>query len=63
MSLLTVVLVLIVIGVLLYLLNNYGKNYIDIKMLRLINIVVTVFVIVWLLKVFGVWAYLSKLTI
>lgn len=63
MSLLAVVLVLIVVGVLLMLVNKYGPPYIDAKILSLINIVVVVAVIIWLLQVFGVWAYLNKITV
>ena len=63
MPLLTVVLVLIVVGVLLTLVNKYGPPYIDPKILTLINIVVMVAVILWVLQVFGVWAYLSKVTV
>jgi len=63
MPLLTVVLVLIVVGVLLALVNRYGPPYIDIKFLRLINIVTIVAAIIWLAKVFGVWDYLTKITV
>jgi hypothetical protein len=63
MPLLTVVLVLIVVGVLLMLINKYGASFIDGTMLRLINIVVVVAVILWLLKIFGVWDYLSKVVV
>jgi len=63
MPLLTVVLVLIVVGVLLMLVNRYGAAFIDGTMLKLINIVVIVAVILWLLKVFGVWDYLSKVMV
>jgi hypothetical protein len=63
MPLLTVVLVLLVVGVLLALINYYGPPYVDAKFLRLINIVVVVAAVIWLLKVFGVWAYLSTITV
>ena len=65
MPLLTVVLVLIVVdvGVLLTFVNKYGPPYIDAKILTLINVVVMVAVILWVLQVFGVWAYLSKVTV
>lgn len=63
MPLLAVVIVLIVVGVLLMLVNKYGAPYIDAKILSLINIVVIVAVIIWLLQVFGVWAYLNRITV
>jgi len=63
MPLLTVVIVLLVVGVLLALVNNYGPPYVDGKMLRLINIVVIIAVILWLLRVFGVWNYMSQVTV
>lgn len=63
MPLLTIVLTLIVVGVLLWLINTYGKNFIDGKILQIINIVVVIAVFVWLLKAFGIWAYLSKVSV
>lgn len=63
MPLLTVIIVLLVVGVLLALINMYGPPYIDAKILKLINIVVIVAVIIWLLRVFGVWAYLTRVTV
>lgn len=59
MPLLTILLVLIAVGVLLWLINTYGGQVIDPKVLKLINIVAMVIVVIWLLRVFGVWAYLS----
>lgn len=63
MSLLAIVLTLIVVGVLLWLVNTYGKNFIDGKILTIINLVVVIVVIVWLLRVFGIWAYLAKVSL
>jgi len=53
MSLITVLLVLIVVGVLLWLVNNYIPMDGTIK--KIFNIVVVVLVIIWLLKVFGLF--------
>ena len=53
MSLITLVVTLIVIGVLLWLVNTYIPM--DGKIKRILNIVVVVLVVIWLLKVFGVW--------
>jgi hypothetical protein len=50
MPLLTVLLVLIVAGVLLWLVNNYIPM--DGKIKNIFNVVVVIVVIVWLLKVF-----------
>jgi hypothetical protein len=57
MSLLTILLVLIVAGVLLWLVNNYIPM--DRKIKQILNVVVVIIVIVWLLKVFGLFSYLK----
>lgn len=51
MSLITIVIALIVVGVLLWLVNAYIPM--DAKIKRIINIVVVVIVVLWLLNVFG----------
>jgi hypothetical protein len=51
MSLLSVIIVLIIIGVLMYLVNTYIPMAAPIK--SILNIVVIICVIVWLLQVFG----------
>ena len=51
MPLLTILLVLIVVGVLLWLINNYIPM--DRKIKNILNIVVVVIVVLWLLKAFG----------
>lgn len=53
MPLVTVLLVLIIIGVLLWLVNTYIQM--DSKIKNIFNIVVVIFVIIWLLKVFGIF--------
>jgi len=53
MTLIGLILTLVVIGVLLWLLNTYGGEYIDGKILRIINIVVVIVVVLWLLQAFG----------
>jgi len=45
------------------LVNKYGPPYIDSKFIVFINIIAVVATIIWLMKVFGVWEYLSKLTV
>jgi hypothetical protein len=52
MSLLTVVIVLIVVGVLLWLINAYIPM--DRKIKNILNIVVVIGVVIWLLRAFGV---------
>jgi len=53
MSLLTIVIVLLVIGVLLWLINSYIPM--DAKIKKILNIVVVIVVILWLLKAFGLF--------
>ena len=50
MSLINLVLILIVIGVLLYLVNNYIPM--DGKVKQIINVVVLIAVVVWLVQIF-----------
>lgn len=52
MSLLSVVIVLIVVGLLLWLINTYVPMASSIK--SILNVVVIIAVIVWLLQAFGV---------
>lgn len=52
MSLIGIVLVLIIIGVLLGLINNYIPMASSIK--TILNLVVIIGVIVWLLQIFGI---------
>jgi hypothetical protein len=59
MPLLTILIVLIVAGVLLWLVNNYIPM--DHKIKNILNAVVVVVVIVWLLKVFGVFVFLKDI--
>jgi hypothetical protein len=63
MPLITVVIVLLVVGVLLAIINMYGPPHVDAKILKIINAVVIIAVILWLLRVFGVWAYISQVTV
>jgi hypothetical protein len=59
MSLLTVLLVLIVVGVVLWLVNNYIPM--DRKIKSILNVVVVIVVIIWLLKAFGLLNSLKNL--
>ncbi len=59
MSLLTIVIVLIVAGVILWLVNNYIPM--DRKIKNILNAVVVIVVIAWLLKIFGVLSFLKDI--
>jgi hypothetical protein len=61
MSLVTILLVLIVAGVLLWLVNAYIPM--DGKIKSILNIVVVIVVVVWLLKAFGLFSYLKDIHI
>lgn len=59
MPLLTVLIVLVVVGVILWLVNTYIPM--DGKIKSILNIVVVILVIVWLLKAFGLLDSLKNL--
>ncbi|MGA8576215.1 MAG: Thivi_2564 family membrane protein [Candidatus Cybelea sp.] len=59
MPLVEIVVVLIVVGVLLWLINSYIPMASAIK--SLLNAVVVIVLIVWLLKVFGMWHYITNI--
>jgi hypothetical protein len=59
MPLLTVILVLIVVGVLLWLVNTYIPM--DRKIKNILNVVVVIAVVIWLLKAFGLFNSLKNL--
>ena len=61
MSLITIVITLIVIGVLLWLVNTYIPM--DGKIKKVLNVVVMVVVVLWLLNVFGVWGHMHDVRI
>ena len=61
MPIVNLVVVLVVVGVLLWLVNNYIPMAGSIK--RILNIVVVVAVILWLLSAFGILSSLSKLRV
>jgi hypothetical protein len=61
MPLLTILLVLIVAGILLWLVNSFIPM--DGKIKSILNAVVVIVVIIWLLKEFGLFHYLKDLHI
>jgi hypothetical protein len=61
MDLVQVVIVLIVVGVLLWLVNNYLPM--DAKIKSILNAVVVIAVVLWLLQAFGVLGSLSNIKV
>jgi hypothetical protein len=61
MPLIEVVITLIVIGVLLWLVNNYVPM--DSKIKNIVNIVVVIAVVLWLLNVFGLLSGISEMRV
>ncbi len=61
MSLLSIILTLIVVGILLWLVNSYIPM--DGKIKNILNIVVVIAVVLWLLKAFGVLGALNGVTV
>jgi len=59
MPIIEVCIVLVVVGVLLWLVNTYIPMASGVK--SLLNAVVIIFLIVWLLRVFGLWNYITHL--
>jgi hypothetical protein len=61
MSILTILIVLIFAGILLWLVNTYIPM--DKKIKSILNVVVVIVVIIWLIRVFGLFQYLRDLHI
>ena len=61
MSLISLVVVLIAVGVILWLINTYIPM--DAKIKKILNVVVVIVVILWLLQAFGILGNLSNLRI
>jgi hypothetical protein len=61
MPLINLIIILVVVGVLLWLVNNYIPM--DRKIKKILNVVVVIVVILWLLSVFGVIGSLSGLSV
>lgn len=61
MPILTIFIVLIVVGVLLWLVNSYVPM--DRKIKSILNIVAVILVIIWLLKVFGIFDNVGDLKV
>jgi hypothetical protein len=61
MPLISLVIVLIVVGVLLWLVNTYIPM--DPKIKNILNVVVVIVVVLWLLQVFGVLGSLGQVRV
>jgi len=61
MSLISLVVVLIVVGLLLWLANSYIPM--DLKIKRIMNVVVVIAVVIWLLSVFGVLPDVARIRV
>ena len=61
MPILTVIIVILVVGVLLWLINSYIPMQRTIK--KILNAVIVIILVIWLLKVFGVLSSLQGITI
>ncbi len=61
MPILTIIIVILVVGVLLWLINSFIPMQRTIK--GILNAVVVIILVVWLLKVFGVLDSLQNITI
>ncbi len=61
MSLVSILLALIVVGVLLWLVNNYIPM--DAKIKNILNIVVVIVLVLWLLRAFGLLDSLTNIRI
>lgn len=59
MPLLTILLVIIIVGVVLWLINSYIPMARSIK--TILNVVVVIILIIWLLKVFGLFGSVTNL--
>lgn len=59
MSLLTILIALVIVGVLLWFVNSYIPVEENIK--KIFNILVVTIIIVWLMNAFGVIGYLSNI--
>ena len=57
MSLLTIIIVLVVVGVALWLINSFIPMQPSIK--KILNVVVVIFLIIWLLNAVGAFHFLS----
>lgn len=58
MPILTILVVIVIVGVILWLINSYIPM--DAKIKTILNVVVVIILIIWLLKIFGLFAGLGN---
>jgi len=64
MPLINVIFILVIVGVVLFLVNTYGAQFMDGKIVKILNVVVVVFVILWLVTLFfGGFGSLSSIRV
>ena len=61
MPILTIILTIIIVGLLLWIVNSYLPM--DGKIKQILNIVVVIILIIWLLKIFGIFAGLDNVRV
>jgi hypothetical protein len=61
MNLIAIILTLVIVGVLMWLLDAYVPC--DPTLKRMIHAVIVIVTVIWLLQVFGIWAYMQNVTI
>lgn len=61
MSLVSLIITLVVVGVLLWLINTYIPM--DAKIKKILNVVVVIIVIIWLLQAFGILGSLGSVRV
>jgi hypothetical protein len=63
MGLIELVIVLLLVGFLLWAVNTFAPPVIDARIITLINVVIILFVLIYLLRVFGVLSGLNSVRI
>lgn len=61
MSILTIILVIVIVGVILWAINQYLPMQAGIK--KLLNIVVIIILVIWLLNAFGIFGTLENVKV
>lgn len=61
MPILPIILTIVIVGILMWAVNAYIPMAPKIK--QLLNIVVVILLILWLLRLFGVWDYMAGVTV
>lgn len=60
MSILTILITLVVVGFVMWLINRIPMQ----RTIRtIVNVIVVIFVAVWLFRIFGLWTYLTNIRV